>query len=194
MRRRLTGILAFGGIGIAVAASVSLGIGAFATESGPGADAVATHEASATVENQTDASAAAAPSAAATQAPTVAAKPGDPLATPPAAPSTDSSAAPADQAGAGPVVLTERQQWLVFQDAVRQCMAGEGQEYLYFEWWNPAYQKEIGVNPAMPPGLSTDEKASWELTLNGNTGGGADYHWENAGCWGITVQQFGNTH
>ena len=187
MRRKLTGILAFGGIGIAVAASVSLGIGAFATETGPGADAAATAVASPTAEIQPDASAKATPSAAPSPLTAVAAE-SDPLAPPPAEPAADSSAAPA-----APVVLTERQQWLVFQDAVRQCMAGEGQEYLYFEWWNPIYQG-TGSDPAMPDDLSSDEAASWVLALYGDTGGGADYHWEDAGCWGITVQQFGNTH
>jgi hypothetical protein len=190
MRRKLTGILAFGGIGIAVAASASLGLGAFAAESASNADAATRPTASATAEIQADAHAEASPSAAASPSPTVASETSDPIAADSAKP------VPADPAAATPAgtapVLTERQQWLVFQDAVRQCMAGAGKEYLYFEWWNPIYQGD--GDPARPQDLSPDEAASWSLALYGDTGGGADYHWEDAGCWGVTVQQFGNTH
>lgn len=205
MSRKLIGILASGGIGIAVAASVSLGIGAFASESGTIAEAAATPTASATAETRLDASAGASTAAGSTPSPTVAVTPSDAptpaagaSATVPTIAHTDAPTGASVEPPAAPPAeaapLTERQQWLVFHDSVRTCMAGEGQEYLYFEWWNPAYKRADGSDPAMPMNLSADEAASWAFALNGNTGAGADYHWEDAGCWGITVQKFGNTH
>lgn len=98
-----------------------------------------------------------------------------------------------------PALPTERQEWLAFQDLVRACMAEAGQEYLYWEWWNPDYQAPFDpahpepVTPAaQPDGLTEAEKAAWTLALDGNAGGGAAYRWEDAGCWGRAVHEAGN--
>ncbi|KRC61369.1 hypothetical protein ASE14_10810 [Agromyces sp. Root81] len=99
-----------------------------------------------------------------------------------------------------PTQPTERQVWLDFQDLVRACMTEAGQEYLYWEWWNPVYQEPIDLAnpdaprnpPAQPEGLTEAEKAAWTLALDGNAGGGAAYRWEDAGCWGRAVHESGN--
>jgi hypothetical protein len=85
-----------------------------------------------------------------------------------------------------PDLPTERQEWLAFQDLVRACMAENGQEYLYWEWWNPD-----GSAPE-PLDLTEAERAEWNLALHGNAGGGAAYRWEDAGCWGRAVHESGN--
>ncbi|MFC9559326.1 hypothetical protein [Agromyces sp. NPDC056965] len=99
-----------------------------------------------------------------------------------------------------PSLPTERQEWLDFQDLVRACMTEAGQEYLYWEWWNPEYQvavdpanpdAPIGL-PAQPEGLTEGEKAEWSLALDGDAGLGAAYRWEDAGCWGRAVHEAGN--
>ncbi|MGW9631086.1 hypothetical protein ACWGST_10310 [Agromyces sp. NPDC055520] len=92
----------------------------------------------------------------------------------------------ASEPAADPALPTERQNWLDFQQLVRECMAEAGHEYLYWEWWNPAAQS------AEPAGLSDDERAAWRLALDGNAGGGAAYRWEDAGCWGRAVHESGN--
>jgi hypothetical protein len=88
---------------------------------------------------------------------------------------------------------TERQTWLLFQDEIRDCMAGAGHEYLYWEWWNPVYQSvDFSAEPAMPQGLSEEQKAAWTLALFGDAGGGAAYRWEDAGCSGYATHVTGN--
>jgi hypothetical protein len=84
----------------------------------------------------------------------------------------------------------ERQAWLAFQQIVRECMAAEGQEYGYWEWWN--YEGD-GSNryPAMPADLTHDEAVAWELALNGTSRGGNQYRWEDAGCWGFAGRRIG---
>ncbi|SIN84377.1 hypothetical protein [Agromyces cerinus] len=99
-----------------------------------------------------------------------------------------------------PTLPTERQEWLDFQDLVRACMTEAGQEYLYWEWWNPEYGAQAGIAdpeaplalPAQPAGLSESEKAEWSLALDGDAGLGAAYRWEDAGCWGRAVHESGN--
>ena len=96
----------------------------------------------------------------------------------------------------GDGTLTPRESWLVQQQLVRECMAAEGQEYLYFEWWNPVYAPTDASNPSppgQPAGLTTAQIEAWSFALDGDTGGGADYHWQDAGCWGAIVEQLGRT-
>ncbi|MFF2372280.1 hypothetical protein [Agromyces sp. NPDC058110] len=86
----------------------------------------------------------------------------------------------------GPEVPTERENWLAFQAAVRSCMADQGLEYRYWEYWNPAYDAS-GGSPAMPPGLTGDALTAWNLaafgdTSNTNAGGG---------CWASGLQTSG---
>lgn len=100
-----------------------------------------------------------------------------------------SAPVPADD----PSLTTERQTWLLFQDEIRECMAGAGHEYLYWEWWNPVYQSSnLGVEPAMPAGLTEAQKADWRLALFGDAGLGAAYRWEDAGCSGYATHVTGN--
>ena len=87
----------------------------------------------------------------------------------------------------------EQQDWLAFQQIVRDCMAGAGQEYLYWEWWNPGSDRSNRF-PAMPAGLSSDETQAWELALHGTSPLGEAYRWEDAGCWGYAAHVSGNTH
>lgn len=104
-------------------------------------------------------------------------------------------AAPPVPVPADPVGLpTERETWLAHQDLVRSCMAEKGFDYLYFEWWNPEYQSttEPGRDPSQPEGLNEEQSAAWGLALGGDAGLGADYRWEDAGCWGYAVHASGN--
>jgi hypothetical protein len=40
--------------------------------------------------------------------------------------------------------------------------------------------------------LPASEQAAARLALDGDTGAGADYHWDDAGCWGYAVHVMGN--
>lgn len=95
--------------------------------------------------------------------------------------------------------LTERQRWLAHQDLVRTCMTEAGFDYLYWEWWNPKYQTpfdplntEPVIPAAQPVNLSGEQREAWNLALDGNAGLGADYRWQDAGCWGYAVHASGN--
>jgi len=105
------------------------------------------------------------------------------------------SGAPSPQDGIGTAnpPAAEQREWLAFQQLVRECMADEGKEYLYWEWWNPSSD---GSNrfPAMPADLTPDEYLAWELALNGTSPGGDDYRWQDAGCWGEVVHRTGHTN
>lgn len=109
-------------------------------------------------------------------------------------------AAPPVPVPADPVGLpTERETWLAFQELVRGCMTEKGFEYLYWEWWNPEYQTpfdplatEPAREPAQPEGLDEEQLAAWRLAVGGDAGLGADYRWEDAGCWGYAVHASGN--
>ncbi|GAA1960082.1 hypothetical protein [Agromyces allii] len=84
----------------------------------------------------------------------------------------------------------EQRDWLAHQQIVRDCMAEAGQEYLYWEWWsNPS-----GAFAAMPVDLTEEERAAWELALDGAAGTGADYRWQDAGCWGLAAELTGSTN
>lgn len=80
----------------------------------------------------------------------------------------------------------EQQTWLAFQQTVRDCMAAQGQEYLYWEWWSGT--------TAMPAGLSPEARAAWDFALYGDDPGGPEYRWQDAGCWGAAAEAAGNTH
>jgi hypothetical protein len=87
----------------------------------------------------------------------------------------------------------EQEAWLSFQQIVRDCMADAGQDYLYWEWWNPGPDTSNRF-PPMPADLTADEAAAWNHALNGNARAGAAYRWKDAGCWGYAVQVTGGTH
>lgn len=98
-----------------------------------------------------------------------------------------------DGTSAAPPTPQEQERWLAFQQVVRDCMAEAGQEYLYWEWWNPGPDTSNRF-PAMPADLSPDEVAAWQRALNGNAGRGQDYRWQDAGCWGRAVHLTGGEH
>ncbi|GAA1762893.1 hypothetical protein [Agromyces humatus] len=88
---------------------------------------------------------------------------------------------------------TPRQQSLVFEDAVRECMADAGFEVRYFEWWNPEHQPgDPRVDARMPENLGADEQAAWTAAMWGDAGSAAAYRWEDAGCSGYATHVTGN--
>ena len=108
-----------------------------------------------------------------------------------AAPAPEPDPVPAPEStGAEDASFTpEQAEWLAFQQVVRDCMAGVGQEYLYWEWWSG-----VGTPGGMPTYLDGDARAAWELALYGDSPGGADYRWEDAGCWGYAAELLGTSH
>jgi hypothetical protein len=94
--------------------------------------------------------------------------------------------------GAPHPTAAEKQAWLAFQQVVRDCMADAGQEYLDWEWWDPAPDTSNRF-PAMPADLTPEEFAAWEFFLDGDGATGDDYRWEDAGCWGYAVHVTGGT-
>ncbi|MDR5701126.1 hypothetical protein [Agromyces aerolatus] len=85
--------------------------------------------------------------------------------------------------GRDPAAPTERERWLAFQDAVRACMAEQGFVYEYWEYWNPEDQTS-GGSPAMPAGLSADERAAWNTAAFGSPdASGAEHPLDGGGCW-----------
>jgi len=63
-----------------------------------------------------------------------------------------------------PPTAEERRAWLAFQQVLRECMAAEGHEYLYWEWWNPGPDTSNRF-PAMPADLSGEQVAAWQAAL-----------------------------
>ncbi|WP_350348581.1 hypothetical protein ABIQ69_01245 [Agromyces sp. G08B096] len=82
-----------------------------------------------------------------------------------------------------PAAPTPRERWLEFQDAVRACMAEAGQEYRYWEFWNPEFSAVDG-SPAMPPGLTDAERAAWNTAAFGSPdAAGQAAPLDHGGCW-----------
>ena len=101
--------------------------------------------------------------------------------------------APAPNPGAAHPTDAEKETWLAFQQIVRDCMGDAGQEYLDWEWWNPAPDASNRF-PAMPADLTPEEYVAWEFALDGDSGTADDYRWEDAGCWGYAVHLTGGTN
>ncbi|MFC5929418.1 hypothetical protein D6T64_19705 [Cryobacterium melibiosiphilum] len=118
-----------------------------------------------------------------------------PAATEPTTATTEPETGPVTELDADSA-LTPRQSWLAQQQLVRECMAAEGHEYLYFEWWNRADDHDPAdySNPALPDGLTPAQEDAWASALDGDAGTGADYRWQDAGCWGAIVEQLGRTN
>ena len=114
-------------------------------------------------------------------------------ATPTPDPDGRASDEPAPPLGGVPPSVEEQRTWLAFQQIVRECMADAGQEYLYWEWWNPRPDTSNRF-AAMPADLTPEEYAAWTLALHGDSAGGDDYRWKDAGCWGYAVHVTGGTH
>lgn len=118
--------------------------------------------------------------------------PDDPSADHPA-PGGPDSVVPMPDGTMPPPAPEKRKAWLAFQQVVRDCMAGAGQEYLYWEWWNPK-SGQSNRFPPIPADLTPDEHAAWTFALHGDSPGGDAYDWERAGCWGYAVHTTGGTN
>lgn len=140
----------------------------------------------------------ASPDAPRTAAPTPQAPAAPPTGAPRATPSpgdkgrADVDSEPSPGAGRGAPDAAEQERWIAFQQVVLECMAGAGQEYVYWEWWTPGAGAP-DRRSAMPDGLSPDEQAAWALALDGTARGGDGYRWQDAGCWGYAVHVTGGT-
>jgi hypothetical protein len=88
--------------------------------------------------------------------------------------------------GGVPPTAEEQRTWLAFQDIVRECMADAGQQYLYWEWWNPGPDTSNRFQ-GMPADLTAGEEVAWEFAMHGDSPGGDAYRWQDAGCWGSAV-------
>lgn len=83
----------------------------------------------------------------------------------------------------------DQRAWLEFQQVVRECMTVAGQEYGYWEWWNPGDESSNRF-PPMPADLTAVEATAWEAALRGSPSGDP-FRWEDAGCWGYAVHVTG---
>jgi hypothetical protein len=106
--------------------------------------------------------------------------PGHPSPTPPPSSVAPGTGAP-DHIMPSP---EEQQTWLAFQQVVRECMAEAGHEYRHWEWWNTEDRDPQATESAMPPGLSDEASAAWELALHGTAADDA----HDTGCWGVGLQ------
>jgi len=81
-------------------------------------------------------------------------------------------------------------EWMETQTITAACMKDQGYTYTFEPFW----EKEPGspLEPWWVSTLPTDEQAGASLALDGDTGGGADYHWDEAGCYGYAVHVMGN--
>lgn len=75
--------------------------------------------------------------------------------------------------------------WLAMQAIADTCMADAGfPEYTYAAFWD-------GVRIDWMSLISEDRQADAFFAEYGNTGAGADYHWEDAGCAGYSTHMIG---
>ncbi|TFC82409.1 hypothetical protein [Cryobacterium sp. TMT3-29-2] len=80
-------------------------------------------------------------------------------------------------------------EWVETQTITAACMKDKGFVYTFEPFW----ERDSAVLPVMwEDTLPTSERAAARLALDGDTGGGADYHWDDAGCWGYAVHVMGN--
>lgn len=88
-----------------------------------------------------------------------------------------------------PAEQTNGRDWIETQTITAACMKDQGYAYTFEPYW----EREPGVMPEpWENTLPTSEQAGARLALNGDTGGGADYHWDEAGCYGYAVHVMGN--
>jgi hypothetical protein len=82
-------------------------------------------------------------------------------------------------------------EWLETQAITDACMSEKGfDEYTYYAYWNHPEGTPMPVQWTYS--IPKSERAAANLAENGSTGGGADYHWDDAGCWGYAVHMMGN--
>ncbi len=80
-------------------------------------------------------------------------------------------------------------EWLKTQHITAACMKDKGFDYTFVAWWkiDRSERPMWWVNT-----LPESEWAAGALALEGDTGSGADYHWDDAGCVGYAVHTMGN--
>ena len=83
----------------------------------------------------------------------------------------------------------EAKEWLETQRITASCMKDKGFDYTFVPWWkiDRSLRPVSWVNT-----LPESERAAAFAALWGDTGAGADYHWDDAGCWGYAVHIMGN--
>ena len=80
-------------------------------------------------------------------------------------------------------------EWIETMTITAACMKQKGYIYTFLPYWE-RHSTELPV--MWEETLPASERTAARLALNGNSGGGADYHWEDAGCWGQAVHVMGN--
>lgn len=81
--------------------------------------------------------------------------------------------------------------WMQTNAITALCVQEAGFAYTYIPYW--AHNSATDGLP-MPwlMSLPEGEQAGARLALYGDTGAGADYRWDDAGCWGYAVHMMGN--
>lgn len=81
-------------------------------------------------------------------------------------------------------------EWMETQTITVSCMKEKGYEYTFAP---PYWTRGPGeFPPSWESTLPASERAAGTFALWGETGAGADYHWDEAGCWGYAVHVMGN--
>ena len=81
---------------------------------------------------------------------------------------------------------------------IEQCMADAGfPEYFEQNVYKDFFEQNVSADdyveaPAWDADLTPERAAAASLALWGDTGAGADYHWDEAGCHGYGVHMIGN--
>ena len=81
--------------------------------------------------------------------------------------------------------------WMQTQAITALCMQEAGFGYTYIPHWTRD-SAAVGFPRPWIMSLPESEQAGARLALNGDTGAAADYHWDDAGCWGYAVHVMGN--
>ena len=82
-------------------------------------------------------------------------------------------------------------EWMQTQTITAACMKDKGYSYTFEPFWEREGDSAVRL-VAWVHTLPASEQAAARLALDGDTGAGADYHWDDAGCWGYAVHVMGN--
>ncbi|TFD23977.1 hypothetical protein [Cryobacterium lyxosi] len=82
-------------------------------------------------------------------------------------------------------------EWMKTQTITAACMKDKGFSYTFEPFWERDNDNAVHIVTWVDT-LPASEQAAARLALNGDTGAGADYHWDDAGCWGYAVHVMGN--
>lgn len=80
--------------------------------------------------------------------------------------------------------------WLTQQRIIAQCMREQGFEYRYTAYWLVPGDQLANRDDALGNQPYVGGSA-YSLAIGGDTGGGDDYRWEDAGCTGYAVHVTG---